>query len=715
MHNLSAGSYTGQIIVGSPDGSRETRDFNLVVRHGCLLPVLVIAIGVVFASLMRETNAGGLAKLDRARAVLTEKKKVKVTYKYDSRNKSDPVWAVLYAELEDLEAENREAANPNAFTATLSDIRQRGAIYNSAILMQEQIKQQLEQYPDVDASLEKRAEFQQLQESLLRSLRSVLQTPAADRIAKAENLRSQLVELHTKVRATSIQTVAGYLVRQLDDLIARTPEFETQAGLIKERVSPYATTQPAEGELDIAAEIVQQQHRSYLRLRLDQLQKLRNDLLLDISGDSPKFRTAQPAPLSENGTGAPTDVWAEVRRHLERVRLELLSARQVMENPIGRLNNALKDLEEARYAYLKAQVELLLVVAQGSAWPDELAPEEWLASLAFAPGLNANLQAARQYFSDPQGISQVMTSYEAARVEYFKALVHVLRTRITDFQSFITRARAHLTKAPEGASSGLEEMLSRTSTDLTNISSDLGANPVETNFESKRLTFAQARLTVLQALVAWVGSNFADNAEVQASLAEVPIKGAGEKMALAATLMGRQRSQAISQAEYLLEACQREWERVAHDIPAPMPLADAEGEEVAGVGAGGDVLADPQPAGEPTPTAPTPGGLPTTIDTEKFFGQGLISTLMSVGGSQNEDPVKALERLGALRMLITTWLVGIGLVVATLTGFSALYLSNPTFGSLLDYVTAFLWGFVAQQLVSAIAPRNTGNSQPPGA
>lgn len=716
MHNLPAGSYTGQIIVGSPDGAREAIDFNLVVRHGCILPILVIAIGVLFATLMRETNAGGRARIDRARAVLTEKKKFRVTYNYVRKNNSDPVWAGLYAELEDLEEENKAGSNPDAFTATLADVRQRGAIYNSAIVLHGQIRQQLEQYPDVDTALQKRAEFQQLLEGLLRSVRSVLQTPAADRIAKAENLRSQLVDLYTKVRATSIQILAAYLVRQLDDLIARTPEWETQANLIKGRVSPYATAQPAEGELDIAAETIQQQYHSYLALRLDQVRKLMNDLLLDISGDSPKFRTVQLAPLTtvppqtpgQNGAGAPADVWAEVRRHLEQIRLELLSAKQVMENPIGRLNDVLKHLDEARYAYLRAQVELLLVVAQGRAWPEELTREEWLESLRFAPNLNANLQAARQYFGDPQGFSQVLKSYEAARVEYFKALVHELRKRITDFLSFIARASAHLIKAPDGVSSELEQKLSQTSTDLTNMRSDLGANPAETNFESKRLAFAQVRLNVLQALVEWVDLNFANNVEAQDRLAEVPIGRATEKVALAATMRGRQRAQAMSQAEQLLSDCQTEWEQLVSDIPAPGPLPDDSEEKADLMGdvAALDAAIPTLPAGGST--APTPGDTTATIDTGERFGAGLFSILLSVAGTQDEDPGKALGRLSGVRMLLDTSLVVVGLVVATLTGFATLYLSNPTFGSLLDYVTAFLWGFVAQQLISAVAPSSTG-------
>ena len=44
----------------------------------------------------------------------------------------------------------------------------------------------------------------------------------------------------------------------------------------------------------------------------------------------------------------------------------------------------------------------------------------------------------------------------------------------------------------------------------------------------------------------------------------------------------------------------------------------------------------------------------------------------------------------------TRLILWISLLIAAISGLSALYLTNATFGSLTDYITAFLWGFGIQ-------------------
>lgn len=104
INNLGAGSYKGKMTVSGPDTKRKDVEFTLNVKHGFLLPMVIIALGVWLSYLLQQWTGAVRERDRRAYLIALEQKVIDSRLEKDS---TDGVWKHLGAALAQLRRNNR--------------------------------------------------------------------------------------------------------------------------------------------------------------------------------------------------------------------------------------------------------------------------------------------------------------------------------------------------------------------------------------------------------------------------------------------------------------------------------------------------------------------------------------------------------------------------------------------------------------------------------
>ncbi len=656
IRGLRPGLYNGLIATASTAEVQLTRQFQVRVKDSPLWAFLIILVGVVASRWVRGWQQSGRQRWLRSAAIAEVRDTVQKAAG-SAKDEHRPTWSLLLQELNDLETSSRYGAVTD-ITDSLKLIARRVTAYSSARDLADKI------WPILAEPTFKAAQgFQSRLEQHLKDLQDAVRAGNADQSeAKLADLRSLYDEVRVAVFKETVAALLADVQAFKDDLNQRTMDQAIQA-----------RAQALEDSIKaIQAETANMTNLDQLRARLHQLSTTYNELRLD---DLELSVALLRAEIQARPQGDP--LGGEVGQLLNRV-----------EDVLDRRKSAGSDpttlWPQARDLYLDALMRYLEIVA-GSLIYSGTGPglQTWNEA---QKALTAALGAARQ--------ARTKGDYETAKQQYdeaqkhYRTLVALIQAARLDEALTVLRDRPVFVEAalwPENdaAWQDIAPWLAQLPAGITqeqqsaiNKIAEVGAfrarfaHP-ETlkpqQLQTLRRELAIAQIEALKALYTWINSEptFDKRDQVRDELESLP--RATNQWATGA-------AESLVSLEAAVDRALVAYRALLSTIRQVMQGARQ------GPGAAADAAATPPvaaPAAVPTP-APS-SGMPA-------FTQITDDTEIPPAGWSRQAYLDEIARRDS-RVL---W---ISIVTAALTGLTALWLPNGTWGGLLDYITAFLWGF----------------------
>ncbi len=676
-----AGTYQGKVTVAGPDSQSVTQDIEIQVKHGWAYAFLAILLGVLLSYFWHGWTREGRSRALLGRDIALTRESIEAIRARDA----DAAWGVFLANLKTLDQELRDQRL--ALTdgqARLRDIQSRNGHYGRARLAHDQALRVLLAYPAYPADLKQVADKRRLEiGDQLQNLRRMLENEGPlEQVATAVTSLENFVKT---IREEAIVLPAQNLVAELQALIEQSadrPRVRAEASELKRKAAEIESAAADASQWDALMDRLRALKEAYVRLRID--------LLQGAAGQLQASRAAAPEGQSQRVD----DLLAELHRDLDDGRGNLKS---------GAIDAALASWNRANNAFLAASIRQLAVLASPLGHPEGMAPDQWEAAIARKPALRDSLNKAEAAWKS-ENVKDALEFYKSAQEDFLGVQIAVLKTQMAAFASQATQPAflaAPDLDIPWGAQVGPIDVPARVADIAKTLPEGVPPGDLQAAYRTARVQFAglqhkwlSAAYAVLHALrgqPAPAGFKI-DSDEWQARIPE-QLKVVESNLGESQDLLGKLNAPGDRDEELLLQA-----ERRIHRARgAYAQLLGAFDKIYTGTRKGEapgfeSMVAAAHDAGSgPSAAAPAPGagveaGALSVAGTDAIAAAPGWFGAEPQSSQEWDDLIRGRDRL-------VFW---IALFIATISGLSALYLANPTFGSLTHYITAILWGFGIQ-------------------
>lgn len=688
-----AGTYTGKVTVAGPDSQAVTQDIEIQVKHGFVFPLLAILAGVYASYRWHFWTREGRTRALLGRDIARTRESVEA-----AARDGDATWGVFVASLNALDEENRDGSVTLAIgQARLGEIQVRRGHWGKGRAAHDQAQAVLREYLAAAGDPPTWADNRKVEAGdKLRGLRSLLEnaSPLAEIAAAVADLEALL----KTVREEAVRLPARNLVEALALLIKQSadrPKVRDAAETLKEKASAIEAAAADPAEQAASMDRLRDVKQAYAVLRID-------------------LTSQSAAQLQASQAAAPEGEWTEVNDLLARVGRGLSDATGHLRR--GAVDASLAAWSDANEAYLGASILHLEVLASPQGHPEGMAPEKWNDVVARTPALRDSIKAAKQAWEggDPAG---ALTSYEAAQDAFLQVQVAVLREQMAAFAGQVGR--------PAFLAAADLDQLWREGPGKVDVAAavagiEAGLAAAAGSAGDQRLAYRLARVKFAALQREWLAAGQGVLAALRAQAApagfdtasevwQTGIPGqlqrldadlaAGRDLLAGRGAAGEVDEARLLQAEQRIYAARRGYVGLVESFGGiytrPAGVAPAPGYELYAPGTPGAALAAPvvQPEAGSGPTATAPAA-----------GAGVAAGGLAVAGAGAivaAPPWSAVEprssaEWGALIRRQDCLVFWISLFIASISGLAALYLTDPTFGSLANYIAAILWGFGIQ-------------------
>lgn len=644
---LEAGAYTRPIRVAGPNSLPVVQSVTINVKDSIILAFSAIFLGVSASYWIQRRTRGGRTRDLRSAEIA----RLRQTLQSQS---SDQIWSELLVRVDRLEWDNRLRMDltDDALTATLNDLRSRAENYRQALVADKRVTELLEAFPDQTTDLQQtKREFEQEQARLLQGIQAALLLPEKQGLgSEATDAPPQVKLLHglfDRIRQAAIRKPTEALLKQLADLAQARPDLAVEVAGWQTKAQSILSDLES-GKVDDLLDRLEAIRRGYANLQLNVLDQAISQLVAD--------RTSAP--------NAAVQDWQAVDTQVAAARAALLRARQ-----LTTADEQLCGWEDARRAYLLALIEQLAVFISPAGRPSGCTEATWQRTLVEVPTLGAALERAQQAGRAGEwALAEV--SYQQARVEYAKVQANLLRLRIASFKALFEQAPVNVSDEDWGEA---RKSLTASLAQLDEVQL-LTADPVQ--LLTARLDFVKNQITVWNALLTWAAGHFQPDLPANwEALRQVVTRAEAARLAYEAARQTHVDIQQLMVAETSLAEAQQQYQAIRG------PLITA-------------AVAFGRPGAEPLeevlgPLSEALRDLVATLgDLVAIPARGLLTQLRpyeELEPRTPEDWYRQVERKDRVQAALV-------LVVATITGLTALWINNPTFGGT-NYLLAVLWGF----------------------
>ena len=683
----TAGVYQGKVTVTGPDSQSTTQNVKIQVKHAWPFALLAIIAGVMLSYFWHQWTKEGRSRALLGRDIARVWESVAAVAAEDAAaGVRDDTWSFFLDALDDLAGRNRDKTVPLADGRTeFTRLETQRGHYVRARLAFDQALAVVRGYPTFPSSAQDKAKQRQTEaEDQLASLQRLLKTAGTPEQAQAAV--DGLEVLLKTVGEEAISLPAQNLVTELEALIQQSadrPKVRAEAIKLKEEAEAIvsmaaaaATTTAAGGGAGGLAGLFER-----LRVVKEMYARLRIDLLAQ-----------DAAALPESRLAAPEGQWQPVENQLAALNRSLEDARERLK--AGLIDDALFSWNRANNEFLGACIYQLDMLAGPLGHPHGMSREEWAAEIARVPSLRNSIKAADEAWTGER-YEEALKAYAEAKAAFLQVRIAVLRKQMAAFVGQAGRpaflAAEDLDRLWHDGPGRVDVGAAVAGIDTTLAPVPAGGTPAATPstmaaFRSARLEFAAVQHRWLAAARGVLAALHGQTA-IPDKLEQLnkDLAHSGELLARLQAPGGEDEAALLLAEQRIYEARRRYVEGVeafAEIYTAPVGKEGEPGAESFTTGVRPEAGSGPS-AGAPPPAAWAPAG-------------GLSVAAAAGAAPRRRVALPAREQLEA-RIRRMDWLVlCISLFIAAISGLAALYLVDPDFGSIGDYITAILWGFGIQ-------------------